>query len=93
MKDDSEKFSGCSEKYFLNQLVRFTKTPFGIWRNEMRSSLLSNSSFTYVLYAEDDPINIIVMKNYLSFYEEIKLFWVENVLEAVKLIKKRLFVF
>ena len=54
----------------------------------MRSSLLSNSSFTYVLYAEDDPINIIVMKNYLSFFEEIKLVWVENGLEAVKLIKK-----
>ena len=38
-----------------------------------------------ILYAEDDPINTLVMKNYLSIYDDLNLLCVENGLEAVKI--------
>ena len=42
-----------------------------------------------ILYAEDDPINTLVMKRYLSLYNDINLVCVNNGLEAVQLVENQ----
>ena len=83
----SENFGDCSEKIEPIAYYKYNRSsPTCKTSDELISSADQSKKNIRILYAEDDHINRIVMKRYLSAFTHIKLECVENGLEAVKMI-------